>query len=308
MASPATLTALTVEHLANALGIDVRVPRFSWKLVDPRPGASQAGYQIQVATDERFTGSSIVWDSGQVASSSSVLVPYRASGDARPIESCTRYFFRVCIRDAGDEWTGWSDTDWFETAFLDAEWSGQWVSGSEWSDQDDQDASKPGGGHPAPYLRREFELSGTPRSGRLYAAARGLMELSLNGSRIGDAVLSPGWTDYNSRCQYVTYDVTGLLQPGENAIDAILGDGWYSGRIAWVQGNKLIGTDTGRDQRQFGSIPQLLCELHVDLEDGSQVVIASDGEWTWTTGPVLKSDIYDGESYDARIVPTGWKP
>ena len=308
MASPATLTALTVEHLAHALGIDARVPRFSWKLVDRRPGAAQTGYQIQVATDDRFTGGSIVWDSGQVASSSSVLVPYGASGDAKPIGSCTRYFFRVCIRDARDQWTGWSDTDWFETAFLDAEWVGRWVSGPEWSDQDDQDAWKPGGGHPAPYLRREFKLSGKPRSARLYAAARGLMELSLNGSRIGDAVLSPGWTDYNSRCQYVTYDVTGLLQPGENAIDAILGDGWYSGRIAWVHGNALIGTDTGRDQRQFGSIPQLLCELHVELDDGGSVVIASDGEWTWTTGPILKSDIYDGESYDARIVPDGWKP
>jgi alpha-L-rhamnosidase len=138
-----------------------------------------------------------------------------------------------------------------------------------------------------PYLRRAFAVRGAIRRATLYATARGLVELELNGARVGDAVLRPGWTDYRRRIEYDAYDVTQHLRPGENVLGAILGDGWYAG---------MVGMDKRRPGNHYGREPELLCELHVEHADGSLEVIASDERWRATTGPLRSSRRSGGRS------------
>ncbi|MGN9777597.1 family 78 glycoside hydrolase catalytic domain [Micromonospora sp. H33] len=145
-----------------------------------------------------------------------------------------------------------------------------------------------------PLLRRGFRVDGEVSRARVYATALGVYELSLNGQRVGDHELAPGWTDYAKRVQYQTYDVTSQLRPGDNAFGAMLGDGWYSGTIAW------FGTDN------YGSRPHLSAQLVIDYADGRTETVRTDGSWRATPGPFLQSDLIHGETYDARRLPAGW--
>ncbi|MEU4156472.1 family 78 glycoside hydrolase catalytic domain [Actinoplanes sp. NPDC026670] len=152
--------------------------------------------------------------------------------------------------------------------------------------------AEPGG---KPLLRREFRVDRTVSRARIYSTALGVYELSLNGSRVGDHQLAPGWTDYAKRIQYQTFDVTDQLVAGDNTIGAMLGDGWYSGSIAWL-GDKL-----------YGERPELLAQLRIDYTDGTSQIIGSDGTWRSADGPVLRGDNIHGETYDARLDPPGWR-
>ncbi|MEH1168718.1 family 78 glycoside hydrolase catalytic domain [Micromonospora sp. CPCC 205539] len=145
-----------------------------------------------------------------------------------------------------------------------------------------------------PLLRKGFRVDGTVARARIYATALGVYQLSLNGQRVGDDELAPGWTDYHKRVQYQTYDVTRQLQAGDNAIGALLGDGWYAGSIAW------FGTDN------YGSRPHLSAQLVIDYTDGRSATVNTDGSWRVTGGPFLQSDLIHGETYDARRLPAGW--
>jgi alpha-L-rhamnosidase len=147
---------------------------------------------------------------------------------------------------------------------------------------------------PMPYVRTTFVVNQPVRSARLYATALGLYELHLNGARVGDHVLAPDWTDYGKRVQYQTYDVTPMLQPGENAMGAIVANGWYAGHI----GNGRI--------QYWGKIPALLAQLEITFADGSVQRIVSDGSWQAHASPVLSSDFMLGERYDARQELPGW--
>ncbi len=147
---------------------------------------------------------------------------------------------------------------------------------------------------PAPYLRKTFRLEKPPVRARLYITALGLYEASINGQRVGDAVLTPGWTDYRVRVRYQTYDVTALLQPGENALGAIPGDGWYCGHVEW------------RDRQLYGDRPKLLAQLVITDADGNETVIVSDLRGNTTFGPLTEADLLNGEHYDARREFPGW--
>lgn len=145
-----------------------------------------------------------------------------------------------------------------------------------------------------PLLRRGFHVDGEVARARVYATALGVYQLSVNGRRVGDHELAPGWTDYDKRVQYQTYDVTSQLRQGDNAIGAMIGDGWYSGTIAW------FGTD------RYGSRPHLSAQLLIDYADGRTETVRTDGSWRVTPGPFRQSDLIHGETYDARKVPAGW--
>lgn len=152
---------------------------------------------------------------------------------------------------------------------------------------------------PEPYvpqhLRREFTLDHPVREARLHVSAKGLFEIHLNGSKVGGDFMVPGWTTHDKRIEAITYDVTDLLRTGSNAIGAILGEGWYAGRLGW-------------GQHRAGRLkPQLIVQLEVTCDDGSRKIIASDGSWKATDGgPIRFSGIYDGETYDARREMPGW--
>jgi len=141
---------------------------------------------------------------------------------------------------------------------------------------------------PAPYLRREFDIAGDVKRASLHITALGLYECEINGQRVGDCVLTPGWTVYGKRVTYQTYDVTEFLNAGANAIGAILGDGWYCGHVG------------ANPRENYGERPELLCQLEIECTDGSSQTLVSDASWKTATGPILEADLLMGEAYDAR--------
>jgi alpha-L-rhamnosidase len=167
------------------------------------------------------------------------------------------------------------------------DWTAQWIE-VPWAEVDSVS-------QPAPLMRRSFTLRKPVRSARAYVTSHGLYELHVNGQRVGDELFTPGWTSYRKRLQYQTYDVTRMLRPGSNAIGAMLGDGWYRGNIGFE-----------RQRNYYGRTLGLLLQLNVTYTDGSTETIASDGAWKASTGPVRASDIYNGETYDARMELPGW--
>ncbi|HJS20278.1 MAG TPA: family 78 glycoside hydrolase catalytic domain, partial [Anaerolineales bacterium] len=259
-------------------------PRLSWQMQSERRGARQTAYQILVAPSEANLDidSGLLWDSGKIQSDQSIHVPYGGSS----LDSGQRVYWKVRVWDeAGEEPE--SSSAWWEMGLLeDTDWEAEWVGAPFYGG--------PRTSSPAPYLRKEFRLQKQVVSARLYATAIGLYECYLNGSRVGDALLAPGWTDYSKHIQYQTQDVTELLQSGTNAIGAILGDGWGAGHIAWV----------GR--QRYADRPQLLAQIVLTYEDGSKEIIVTDKSWKVTSGPILESDLLMGESYDARRELTGW--
>lgn len=281
---PSTISHLTCEYQINPLGIDVRQPRLSWQMQSDRRGARQTAFRILVASSERNleSNSELLWDSGKIESDQSIHVSY--AGPA--LASGQRVYWKVRVWDeTGQEIE--SPSAWWEMGLLERkDWEAQWIGTSFFGG--------PQTSSPAPYLRKEFMVRKEVVSARLYATAIGLYECYINGSRVGDALLTPGWTDYCKHIQYQTYDVTDLLRSGTNAIGAILGDGWGVGHIAWV----------GR--QRYADRPLLMVQLFLDYSDGSKEIIGSDNTWKATSGPILESDLLMGESYDARRELAGW--
>ena len=147
---------------------------------------------------------------------------------------------------------------------------------------------------PCPFLRKSFHLEQPAKAARLTVTALGLYECEINGQRVGDQVFAPGWTDYGKRVMCQSYDVTALLRQGENAIGAILGDGWYCGYVGWAS------------RQLYGDRPRFLAQMDVALADETVLSLVTDGTWTTTTGPIRESDLLMGEIYDARMELGGW--
>ena len=283
MAQNLVVDNLSCEYLINPVGIDITHPRLSWKIVSTQNNTLQQAYTIAVATDASFSSAKTVWNTGKVASDSSVLITYNGAA----LKSATRYYWRVKIRDNHNHTSAWSKPAYFETGLLAAsDWTASWI-------QPQQDSLRK---IPAQMLRKQFTVSKKIVSARAYATAHGLYELYLNGRKAGNQALTPGWTEYKKRLQYQVYDVTAMLQQGDNVIGAMLGDGWFRGTVAY------------KNQWGFwGKKLALLCQLQITYADGTVENINSDGSWKSTqTGPITLNGIYDGENYDARKEIPGW--
>jgi alpha-L-rhamnosidase len=278
-AAAVAVANLRCEYQADPIGIDEVQPRLSWQLRGEGRDLAQSAYQIEVKQRGR-----VVWDSGRVASRQSAHVPY---GGPRPASS-QRYEWRVRVWDGSGRPSAWSAPASWEMGLLTpADWTSPWVEPAEQGD-----GRTP---QPAPMLRGSFVLRGAVLRARAYATSRGLYQLEINGRRVGEDRFTPGWTSYRKRLQYQTYDVTALLRPGENVVGAMLGDGWYRGYLAW------------NDRRNvYGDRLALRVQLRVEHTDGRVETHGTDGTWTSATGPILMSDIYMGEAYDARLERPGW--
>ncbi len=275
---------LKTEYQQNPIGVDVRVPRLSWRIQSDRRGTMQIAYQVRVATDSGSLARAPLWDSGKLASGSSIFRPY--GGPAT--RSGTRYYWQVRVWDNEGRISPWSTPGFWETGLLDrGDWSAQWITPDL-----SEDTSR---ANPSPMLRREFTLAPLVASARLYITSLGLNLVEVNGQRVSDHLFRPGWTSYDKRLQYDTYDVTALLRSGANAIAVTLGDGWYRGHLGFEGKRNNYGTRLG-----------LLTQLVVRYENGQTQVVGTDEQWKSSTGPVLMSDIYDGETYDARLEKPGW--
>lgn len=287
-AAISVLTAfdLRTEYKPNPLGIDARRPALMWKLRATGRGARQTAYHVQVASsrDALEAGEGLLWDTGRVESDRSVHVTYGGP----PVESGRRYYWRVRVWDESGTPSSWSDPAFWEMGLLDvSEWSAEWIT-PDWN----EDTSKP---QPSPMLRTEFSTDGPVAAARAYVTSLGLYEVEINGRRVGDQLFTPGWTTYDERLQYQTYDVTDHLTDGENAVGIVLGDGWYRGNMTWDERRNV-----------YGDRLAALVEIRITFEDGRVQVVASDDAWRASTGPIQYSDIYDGEAYDARLEKTGW--
>ncbi|MET7896575.1 glycoside hydrolase family 78 protein [Streptomyces mirabilis] len=276
-----TVTDVRFEHVRDALGLGTGCPRLTWTTLTDARDWRQTAYEIEltgsVGADRPVTV--------RVDSADSVLVPW----PFEPLPSRGAATVRVRVTGSDGTATPWSEPAMAEAGLLDpGDWSAVFVT-ADW----DEDAQAD---QPSPMLRHEFELSGPVRSARLYATALGVYEAEINGSRVGDQVLAPGWTAYDKRLRYQTYDVTTLLRPGRNALGAILGDGWFRGRIGF----------DGKTRAVYGDRLALLAQLEVEYTDGTTERVVTDGSWHAVTGPVVTSSLYDGEAYDARLERSGW--
>jgi alpha-L-rhamnosidase len=281
-----SVSDLTCEYKTNPLGIDVEKPRLSWKIESDKNAVLQSAYEIRVAGEKRdvTSGKNLIWDTGKVDSDQSIHIEY--AGPA--LQSRQTVYWQVRVWDNDGKKSKWSSPASWEMGLLnESDWSASWIHPDI-----KEDLSK---SSPAQMVRKDFVLNGEIKSARAYVTSLGLYEMELNGKRVGDEVLTPGWTAYEDRIQYQVYDVTSLLKNGENAVGLMLGDGWYRGFIGF------------KGQRNaYGDKLAALVQLHIKLSDGSDVVIVSDNSWKASTGAILESDIYNGEIYDARLEKDGW--
>ena len=270
-----------VEHNRNSLGIGMDRPRLSWIVETESRGWHQAGFEIEsYDADGNLRG-----QTGRVESDQSVLVNW----PFEPLSSREGLMIRVRVWDRNGQPSAWSESMPIEAGLLQAtDWTAHFV-GPNW----DEDLSRP---QPAPLLRREFDVRAGVRLARLYITALGVYEAQLNGTVIGDLVMAPGWTSYHHRLRYQTFDVTNLLREGRNALGAMLGDGWFRGRLSFGGGHRNI----------YGDRLALLGQLEITYSDGTLEKIITDESWRALPGPILSTDIYDGETHDARLERGGW--
>ena len=282
---------LRCEYHENPLGIEVSRPRLSWQVSEPaRPrGVKQTAYQIQVAGSLQNLDwdKPDIWDSGKVPSEENIHRAYAGS----PLRSRQRCCWRVRTWNLDDQPSPWSQVAWWEMGLLRSEdWQASWIMGPQRPEGAPVDAS------PSPLLRKTWTIPGAIRQARLYVTAQGLYQIHLNGQRVGDDCLTPGWTDYHKRLAYQTYDVTSFLRQGDNAIGAELAEGWFAGYVGF----------TGK-KHHYGKEPALLAQLEIETDDGRRLALLSDCSWKTTThGPTRSADLLMGETYDARLTIQGW--
>jgi alpha-L-rhamnosidase len=279
---------LETERRVDPIGIGEPSPRLSWRLESDHRATEQTAYQVQVARSATFEDDDLLWDPGWALCRNS-LVQYAGP----TLKSRERAYWRLRVVDNHQCTSPWSKTSTWEVGLLHTgAWSGRWIGYVQpalvWGADAVEDS------RPSPYLRRSFRIDGPIREARAYATALGLYELHVNGRRVGDELLTPGWTDYRHRIQYQTYDIGEMLRPGENVIGAILADGWYAGQMASFGGN------------HYGDAPALLCELDIELESRETMAIVTDGSWrAWASAASL-ADLLMGERVDGRLEPLGW--
>lgn len=274
---------LSCEHRTNPVGTDVSNPRLSWKIGSDAYNVMQSAYSVRVSTSPKFTSSSMVWQSGKVASDESVLIRY-AGQDLKPGQ---RYYWQVRVWDNRGKASKWSETAFWETGLMSqVNWKAKWI-------EMEGDTNRYS---PSPHFRKEFTISKNIANATVYVTSHGFYELHLNGKKVGDQVLTPGWTTYGKRIQYQVFDVSGQLTKGKNAVGAVLGDGWYRGTLAW-----------GNNWAVYGKRLGLLMQLRIAYTDGTEELIVTDSSWKANNdGAIRKNDLYNGEIYDASKKLTGW--
>jgi alpha-L-rhamnosidase len=276
---------MRVESKRSPLGIDVLRPAFSWGYEASQARSQlQKAYRMIVSADKRSAEQGIgdVWDSGKVISRRSVHVLYEGS----ELRSRTRYFWKVQAWDQNDLMTESAVDSWEMSLLAESDWSARWIGAPVSPDNELG---------PLPLFRQEFLLSKPVAGARAYVCGLGQYELRLNGHKVGDHVLEPGWTNYDRTCLYCVYDVTEAMREGANAVGVLLGNGFYN-----VTG--------GRYKKFTGSFGTLSClvQLEITHTDGTIVTVVSDQDWRTADGPVRFSCIYGGEDFDARCEEPGW--
>ncbi|MBQ6316037.1 MAG: family 78 glycoside hydrolase catalytic domain [Oscillospiraceae bacterium] len=264
---------LQVEYLTEPLGLGNLQPRFYWNC---EGNLKQTAYQIICKR-----GEAVVWDSGKVDSSSMTHIRYAG----QPLRSRDIMTWSVRLWDEND-CPGEESKSRFELGLLEAsDWTAQWISGNYKPEKNRR--------YPVDCFKKEFAARGEIIKARLYATARGVYDVTVNGKRLEDFVLAPGVTDYRKRIQVQTYDVTALLREN-NTTELRLGDGWFRGSTAAYGVVNVYGNQTS-----------VLAQLEITYADGRTETIVSDETWAWSNdGPIRFNDLKDGEIYNAAMQPS----
>jgi len=275
------ISDLRVEHLTNPVGLDETQPKFGWILTSGKRNVMQTAYEIEVCDNATMKGNP-VWKTGKVNSDASINIEYAGN----KLQSGKRYFWRARVWDNKGKSSGWSPVNYWQMGLLStADWKAKWIEPGFTEEK-----------RVCPQFRKKFTTTKTIQSATAYITAHGMYQAQINGKRVGDAYLTPGFTSYNKRLQYQAYDVTSMLQKGENAIAVNVGNGWYRGSLGWITRNNIWGKYTG-----------LLMQLEVTYADGSKELVVTDDSWKSTTGKITYSEIYYGEIIDANKDTKGWE-
>ena len=282
--SQINLSQLLCNNLSNPIGVGVMHPDFSWQLTSQKRNVMQIAYEIRVGNNESGLkkNNGLLWSTHKIQTDQSVHINYGGS----PLQSGKKYFWQVRVWDNYGNVSGWSTPAFFQMGLLNtADWKAKWI--------------EPGFvdsvGQASPMFRKQFSAEKKIKSATVFITAHGLYEAQINGHRVGVDYFTPGWTSYNKRLQYQEYDVTDLIKKGNNAIGLTLGSGWYRGHLAWDNNKNIYGKDIS-----------LLLQLSITYTDGSVKTIVSDESWKSTTGSIISSSIYNGETIDDRLKKNGW--
>ena len=283
--------SLRCNGLVNPLSVGSVKPELSW-CFEPLPGNAVRHHQTSFrclcasSAEALEAETADLWDTGKMEGCDT-RVAYRG----QDLASFLRVFWKVMIWDGAGAPSGWSQTAEFTIGHLrPGDWRASWIGTGE--------ALR----HPAPFFRTSFESPGKPERAVLHATSLGVYEAYLNGARVGENVLAPEWTSYGKRLNYQSYDVTDLVASGENVLGAVIGDGWYAGKLGLSWYNP-----ENEDYAIYGDRIALLAEIRLSYADGSSLVIGTGPDWLFTLdGPIIASDILDGELYDARRDLGAW--
>jgi alpha-L-rhamnosidase len=284
-AQKTVITQLEVDEFQSPIGLDNPHPNFSWVIQTKEYNLNQTHYQIFVATDKVFSKKSVVWDSGKIAADESVYNKY----NGKPLSFDTRYYWTVKV------WHNQSSrpvqskiSSWTTGLMKTKDWGSRWIS------VQNEDNTKVNS--KSPYFKNDFTVSKKVQSAHLYITSKGMYEAYINGNRVGDLFLTPGWTSYDNRIQYQAYDVTSMIG-NENALGVVIGKGWYHGTF--------MGREPNNDNYK-GVLYSFITELVLTYEDGTKESILDDSQWKYTHGAILDAEIYDGEKYNANLIAANW--
>ncbi|KAG5788207.1 hypothetical protein H9Q69_012727 [Fusarium xylarioides] len=272
----------------NTLGIDETKPRISWRFEGTSSNLKQDAYEIELTKVDPESRPSQEPKAYKAKSSQAYLVPWPSE---ERLSSRQRYAVRVrAYLSKESEPTSWSETEYVEAGLLNRQdWPGTQLISAPWSNEQDKPL-------PEDLFRKQFSINGGIQSARLYITSHGVYEAEINGERVGDHFLAPGWTVYEHRLRYQTFDVTELLSDGENCIGARVAEGWFKGRLGFEGGKRNI----------HGTRTALLARLEITAKDGTISMISTDETWTASQGPIRMAEIYDGEKHDATAEIEGW--
>lgn len=287
--------------------VDTSCPDFSWKLLFDGKGVSQSAYRILVSDSESELrkGKGNLWDSGRVESDQSLYIKYAG----RPLESGKEYYWKVMAWADDGSRSLWSEAGRIRAALLDpSDWGkARWIALEEMPERYRQVPGYQLAGNKVNYLdreammpqfRKEFDLKGKKvKSAVMSISGLGHFELTVNGTKVGDHLLDPGWTKYDKTALFLTFDVTDMLGKGKNALGVRLGNGFLHIPRDSTRYRKLISTY---------SFPKMICKLRITYADGSVEDVDSDSSWKVTRSPLTFSSIYGGEDFDATADAAGW--
>jgi hypothetical protein len=298
-----SVAKLLCEDTESPLGVEDATPSLSWQLASTGRNVMQSAYRILVADDSSLLqqGKGNIWDSHKVSSNQSLHIPFAGKN----LKAAKNYFWKVQVWDNSGRPSAWSKIATWQMGLPTAkDWKGaRWIAYEKLPDSlvnvlptdGKKDTYK--GSNVLPLLRTSFTATKKVKQATLFISGLGHFELSLNGKKIGDHFLDPGWTKYDKQALYVPFDVTNDVQAGENVIGVMLGNGFY-----------YVPPVSGRYRKlktAFG-YPKMICRLSIDYTDGSHNDVVSDGSWKTAKGPITFSSIYGGEDYNANLEQEGW--